>query len=118
MHSPNSDSSAAVASQASFLRAVMYTRQPCAHQPAVAIIAPMPRDPPVTTATLPATPNRAVIVSAGLDAGPGLAVPGLAVPGFAVPGFAVPGFAVLGLLSTPVPFCRAGALARRPLPAL
>ena len=56
MHSPNADSSAALASHSAFLRAVMYTRHPARTSPD-AIIAPIPLDPPVTTATLPFTEN-------------------------------------------------------------
>ena len=52
MHSPNADSSAALASHSAALRAVMYTRHPARTSPD-AIIAPIPLDPPVTTATLP-----------------------------------------------------------------
>jgi hypothetical protein len=56
MHSPNADSSAALASHSPDLRAVMYTLHPARTSPE-AIIAPMPLDPPVTTATLPRTEN-------------------------------------------------------------
>ena len=53
MHSPYIDNSLAAASHCAALRAVMYTReQPCSRNPCT-IIAPIPRDPPVTRATLP-----------------------------------------------------------------
>src|SRR6202020_1960076 len=56
MHSPNADSSAALASHSAALRAVMYPRQPARTSPD-AIHAPIPLAPPVTTATLPLTEN-------------------------------------------------------------
>ena len=53
MHSPYMDNSFAAASHCAAFRAVMYTReQPCSRNPCT-IIAPIPRDPPVTRATLP-----------------------------------------------------------------
>src|SRR6266481_7378911 len=62
MHSPpySAVSSFAVASHGPALRAVMYTRgAPCARNPA-AIILPMPREPPVTSATRPLSENRSL----------------------------------------------------------
>ena len=47
----------AVASQASFLRELIYTLAPLARNPA-AIISPIPREPPVTMTTLSLTENR------------------------------------------------------------
>ena len=58
---PMSLSSAAVSSQASALRAVMYTSAPADTKPS-AIMRPMPRLPPVTTAVLPATEKQCVDV--------------------------------------------------------
>ena len=52
MHSPILESSAATSSHTSSLREAMYTLAPASTNP-VAIILPMPREPPVTTAVLP-----------------------------------------------------------------
>ncbi len=57
LHGPCAESSAAVASQVSALREEMITSAPARSRPS-AIIRPMPRDPPVTTATLPLMSNR------------------------------------------------------------
>ena len=56
MHVPDADSSFAAASHASAFRADTYTFAPPSTNPR-AIISPMPRDPPVTTTTLPLTEN-------------------------------------------------------------
>ena len=56
MHSPASDSSAAVCRHTSACRAVMYVRTPRRTSPS-AIIRPMPLLPPVTTATRPSRSN-------------------------------------------------------------
>ena len=60
MHVPAPASSAATRSQTSALREEMYTRAPASTNPR-AIIRPMPREPPVTSAVLPATENRSCI---------------------------------------------------------
>src|SRR3954452_10383965 len=53
---PNAESSARACSPSSGLRALRYTRAPACSSPR-AIISPMPRVPPVTTATLPVRSN-------------------------------------------------------------
>src|SRR3954449_6985379 len=53
---PNAESSARACSPSSALRALMYTRAPACSSPR-AIISPIPRVPPVTTATLPVRSN-------------------------------------------------------------
>src|SRR5437868_13149242 len=58
-HSPRSASSAAVRSRSSALREATTTRTPASSRPP-AIIRPMPREPPVTSAFLPATSKRSV----------------------------------------------------------
>ena len=60
---PDSDSSAATSSQTSALRDEMYTFAPASTKPR-AIIRPMPRDPPVTTAFLPAMEKRSLMSAA------------------------------------------------------
>jgi hypothetical protein len=57
---PSAPSSAAVASHAVALRDEMYTLAPELMNPA-AIILPMPREPPVTSATRPSSENRSFI---------------------------------------------------------
>src|ERR671911_625343 len=60
-HSPTFDSSAATSSQTSALRDEMMTLAPASTNPR-AIISPMPLDPPVTTAVLPAMENSSLMV--------------------------------------------------------
>jgi hypothetical protein len=59
-HSPTCDSSPATRSHASAFRELTYTRAPPSTSPR-AIINPIPRLPPVTTAVFPATENRSSI---------------------------------------------------------
>ena len=62
MHSPYIESSFAAASHCAALRAVMYTRvHPCSRKPCT-IMAPIPRDPPVTSATLPLSEKMSFIL--------------------------------------------------------
>ena len=59
-HEPVAASSSAVCSQAAALRDEIYTRAPCARKPA-AIMRPIPRELPVTSAVRPARENRSFI---------------------------------------------------------
>ena len=65
MQVPFLESSAATCSQTSALRDEMYTVAPASTKPS-AIIRPMPRLPPVTSAVLPAMENRSEAVIATL----------------------------------------------------
>ena len=70
MHSPpySSLSRRAVSSHTAALRELMYTFAPLATNPA-AIISPMPREPPVTSATLPSMPNSVSNLTTDLPTG-------------------------------------------------
>src|SRR5271167_3524276 len=57
--SPKADSCSAVACSGSALREERHTRAPATSSPR-AIISPIPRDPPVTSAVLPARENRSL----------------------------------------------------------
>ena len=57
VQSPNADNAASVSRSSASLRAVIYVFTPFSTKPR-AIIAPIPREPPVTTATLPLTSNK------------------------------------------------------------
>ena len=57
MHWPDPESSSATALQTSALREEMYVFAPASTNPR-AIIRPIPREPPVTTATLPEISKR------------------------------------------------------------
>src|SRR5262249_4448917 len=59
-HVPMADSYAATRSHTSFFRDETYTFAPASTYPR-AIISPMPREPPVTRATLPLTENRSLM---------------------------------------------------------
>ena len=61
IHSPALDNSAAAALQTSTLREEIYTFTPASTNP-LAIINPIPREPPVTTATFPSTLKRSFIM--------------------------------------------------------
>src|SRR6185436_21130082 len=61
-HVPCDESSAATRSQTSALREEMYTFAPASTKPR-AIMSPIPREPPVTSVTLPATENRSFMAS-------------------------------------------------------
>src|SRR5271167_4846511 len=69
--SPNAESCSAVACSGSALREEMQTRAPATSSPR-AIISPIPRDPPVTRAVLPATENRSLRFVVGSSLGMGL----------------------------------------------
>src|SRR5579871_1791885 len=60
---PYADSSFAASAQASALRELMYTRAPACSRPR-AIMSPMPRLPPVTTAVFPDRSNRSMAAPA------------------------------------------------------
>src|SRR5690348_10791206 len=60
---PCSASSSAASAQASALRELMYTRAPACSRPR-AIMSPMPRLPPVTTAVFPDRSNRSMAAPA------------------------------------------------------
>ena len=71
---PAADSSAAVRSQASNFRDEIQTVAPACRNPS-AIIRPMPRDPPVTSAVLPVRSNS---VAVSMADGGGVPVKGVA----------------------------------------